>query len=161
MHMGKECQDSLWRSSVKGRLLVTMTPNLGHVFPVPGVPLEEGSLPFGECICQWSSAAFEEEPFVSFGLSEPRMLEDPPARSEAEENTGGPESLGETIGPGETEIFFGLRTGRFSRLDDSTRKEVNPEPGNNHFTYHKLNLFWQSRCRRHRHQWMIHQKTYG
>ena len=33
------------------------------------------------------------------------------------------------LGPGETEIFFGPRTGRFSASDDSTSKTVSPEQG--------------------------------
>ena len=46
------------------------------------------------------------------------------ARSRTQECTDDPEMMGRAFGPGETEIFFGLRTGRFSALDDSTGKMV-------------------------------------
>ena len=52
----------------------SVTPNLGYVFPVPGVPLKEGSLQLGEHNPQWSSAAFEEEPFSSLGSGNPKCL---------------------------------------------------------------------------------------
>ena len=71
VYVGEGCQDGLWKSSVKGRPLVTVTPNLRHVFPVPWVPLEEGNLQFRECISQWSSTAFEEELFISLGSQNP------------------------------------------------------------------------------------------
>ena len=49
--------------------------------------------------------------------------------SRGPECTGDPETMGGTFGPGETEIFFGPRTGRFSALDDSTSKTVSLEQG--------------------------------
>ena len=51
------------------------------------------------------------------------------ARSQTREWTDDPETMGGAFGPGKTEIFFGLRTGRFSALDDSTSKTVSLEPG--------------------------------
>ena len=40
-----------------------------------------------------------------------------------------PETMGGAFGLGETEIFFGPKTGRFSALDDSTSKTVSLERG--------------------------------
>ena len=40
-----------------------------------------------------------------------------------------PETMGGAFGPGETESFFGPRTGQFSALDDSTSKTVSLEQG--------------------------------
>ena len=40
-----------------------------------------------------------------------------------------PVTMGGAFGPGETEIFFGPRTGRFSTLDDSMSKTVSLEQG--------------------------------
>ena len=45
------------------------------------------------------------------------------------EYTDDPVMMAGAFGPGETEIFFGPRTGRFSALDDSTSKTVSPERG--------------------------------
>ena len=59
------------------------------------------------------------------------------------ECTDDPEMMGGAFGPGETEIFFGPRTGRFSALDDSTSKTVSPELGHSRLTYHKLVLSQQ------------------
>ena len=44
------------------------------------------------------------------------------ALSQDWECTVDPEMTGGAFGPGETEIFFGPRTGRFSALDDSTNE---------------------------------------
>ena len=49
------------------------------------------------------------------------------ARSRDRECTDDPETMGGAFGPGETEIFFGPRTGRFSALDDSTGEIVSQE----------------------------------
>ena len=77
------------------------------------------------------------------GLPESRMGDDPMARSRDRECTDDPVTMAGAFGPGETEIFFGPKTGRFSALDDSTSKSVNPEPGHSRLTYHKLVLFRQ------------------
>ena len=53
------------------------------------------------------------------GLPEPRTGDDPMARSRDLEWTDDPVTMAGAFGPGETEIFFGPRTGRFSALDDS------------------------------------------
>ena len=49
--------------------------------------------------------------------------------SRDQEYMDGPETMGGAFGPGETEIFFGPRTGWFSALDDSTSKTVSLERG--------------------------------
>ena len=67
-----------------------------------------------------------------------------------------PVMMAGAFGPGETEIFFGPRTGRFSALDDSTSKTVSPELGHSRLTYQKLVFFRQSRCRRNRRQRAFH-----
>ena len=50
-------------------------------------------------------------------------------RSRDLECTDNPETMAGAFGPGETEIFFGPRTGRFSALDDSTSETVSLERG--------------------------------
>ena len=45
------------------------------------------------------------------------------------ECTDDPVTMAGAFGPGETEIFFGPRTGRFSALDDSMSKTVSLEQG--------------------------------
>ena len=50
-------------------------------------------------------------------------------RSRTREYTDDPGTTGGAFGPGETETFFGPRTGRFSALDDSTSKTVSLERG--------------------------------
>ena len=58
------------------------------------------------------------------GLPKSRTGDDPIVLSWDLECTDDPETMGGAFGPGETEIFFGPRTGRFSALDDSTSKMV-------------------------------------
>ena len=72
------------------------------------------------------------------------------------EYTDDPVTMVGAFGPGETEIFFGPRTGRFSALDDSTSKTVSPELGHSRLTYHKHVLFQQGRCRRNRRRRAFH-----
>ena len=67
-------------------------------------------------------------------------------RSRDLECTDDPVTMAGAFGPGETEIFFGPRTGRFSALDDSTSKTVSPELGHSRLTFHKLVFFRQGRC---------------
>ena len=56
------------------------------------------------------------------GLPEPRTGDDPKDRLWDLECTDDPVTTAGAFGPGETEIFFGPRTGRFSALDDSTKQ---------------------------------------
>ena len=60
-------------------------------------------------------------------LPEPRTGDDPMVLSWDRECTDDPVTTGRAFGPGETEIFFGPRTGRFSALDDSTDEPVSQE----------------------------------
>ena len=80
------------------------------------------------------------------GLPEPRTGDDPMVLSRDLECTDDPVTTAGAFGPGETEIFFGPRTGRFSALDDSTSETVSLELRHSRLTYHKLVLFLQGRC---------------
>ena len=70
-------------------------------------------------------------------------------RSRTRECTDDPETTGEAFEPGEMEIFFGLRTGWFSALDDSTSKTVSLEQGTagSHHRVHRR-VFWNRKLYR-------------
>ena len=90
------------------------------------------------------------------GLLESRTGDDPMVLSWDPECTDDRVTTAEAFGPGETEIFFSPRTGRFSALDDSASKTVSPELGHSRLTYHKLVLFRKGRCRRNRRRRAFH-----